>query len=84
MAARSEPEDDEVIHKGVQDTSACSTPKTAGWEPVPCPKARPLSLEMGGGGFTATSSTTSKTLCRSPACCFDFQGVNNRQYADRT
>jgi hypothetical protein len=66
--AQLEPEDEEVIHKGVQDMYLLD-PKTAGWGTCSCPRSSTAISRNGSGrASTATSSTMSKTRCRSPAC----------------
>ena len=80
--AELEPEDDDVIHKAVQDMYLLD-PRTAAC-PISFPKKldRYLSKWVGKGIYNAVFDNVEDSLSLSRLQCFDFQGVNNEQYAD--
>jgi type IV secretion system protein VirB4 len=78
-----EPEDDEVIHKGVQDMYLLD-PENRRLGNLFLPKKldRYLSKWVGAGIYSRIFDNVEDTLSLARLQCFDFQGVNNRQYAD--
>ena len=81
--AQLEPEDDEVIHKGVQDMYLLD-PENRRLGNLFLPKKldRYLSKWVGAGVYSNIFDNVEDTLSLARLQCFDFQGVNNRQYAD--
>jgi len=81
--AQLEPEDDEVIHKGVQDMYLLD-PENRRLGNLFLPKKldRYLSKWVGAGVYSSIFDNVEDTLSLARLQCFDFQGVNNRQYAD--
>ena len=81
--AQLEPEDDEVIHKGVQDMYLLD-PENRRLGNLFLPKKldRYLSKWVGVGVYSNIFDNVEDTLSIARLQCFDFQGVNNRQYAD--
>ncbi len=81
--AELEPEDDDVIHKAVQDIYLLD-PANRRLANLFLPKKldRYLSKWVGKGLYNAVFDNVEDTLSLSRLQCFDFQGVNNEQYAD--
>jgi type IV secretion system protein VirB4 len=81
--AQLEPEDDEVIHKGVQDMYLLD-PENRRLGNLFLPKKldRYLSKWVGAGVYSSIFDNVEDTLSLARLQCFDFQGVNNRQYTD--
>ena len=78
-----EPEDDDVIHKAVQDIYLLD-PENRRLSNLFLPKKldRYLSKWIGNGIYHAIFDNVEDSLSLSHVQCFDFQGVNNEQYAD--
>jgi type IV secretion system protein VirB4 len=78
-----EPEDDDVIHKAVQDMYLLD-PENRRLSNLFLPKKldRYLSKWVGNGIYHAVFDNVEDSLSLSRLQCFDFQGVNNAQYAD--
>ena len=78
-----EPEDDDVIHKAVQDMYLLD-PANRRLSNLYLPKKldRYLSKWVGRGVYSAIFDNVEDSLSLSRLQCFDFQGVNNAQYAD--
>ncbi len=81
--AELEPEDDDVIHKAVQDMYLLD-PTNRRLSNLYLPKKldRYLSKWVGRGVYSAIFDNVEDSLSLSRVQCFDFQGVNNAQYAD--
>jgi type IV secretion system protein VirB4 len=81
--AELEPEDDDVIHKAVQDMYLLD-PENRRLSNLFLPKKldRYLSKWVGKGIYSAIFDNVEDSLSLSRLQCFDFQGVNNEQYAD--
>lgn len=81
--AELEPEDDDVIHKAVQDMYLLD-PANRKLSNLYLPKKldRYLSKWIGKGVYRAIFDNVEDSLSLSRVQCFDFQGVNNSQYAD--
>lgn len=81
--AELEPEDDDVIHKAVQDMYLLDLPNRR-LSNLFLPKKldRYLSKWVGKGIYNAVFDNVEDSLSLSRLQCFDFQGVNNAQYAD--
>lgn len=81
--AELEPEDDDVIHKAVQDMYLLD-PANRRLSNLYLPKKldRYLSKWVGRGVYSAIFDNMEDSLSLSRVQCFDFQGVNNAQYAD--
>jgi type IV secretion system protein VirB4 len=81
--AELEPEDDDVIHKAVQDMYLLD-PCNRRLSNLFLPKKldRYLSKWVGKGIYNAIFDNVEDSLSLSRLQCFDFQGVNNAQYAD--
>jgi type IV secretion system protein VirB4 len=81
--AELEPEDDDVIHKAVQDMYLLD-PQNRRLSNLFLPKKldRYLSKWIGKGIYNAVFDNVEDSLTLSRLQCFDFQGVNNEQYAD--
>jgi len=81
--AQLEPEDDDVIHKAVQDMYLLD-PENRRLSNLFLPKKlnRYLSKWVGNGIYNAIFDNVQYSLSLSRLQCFDFQGVNNEQYAD--
>jgi type IV secretion system protein VirB4 len=81
--AELEPEDDDVIHKAVQDMYLLD-PENRRLSNLFLPKKldRYLSKWVGKGIYHAVFDNVEDSLSLSRLQCFDFQGVNNEQYAD--
>ena len=81
--AELEPEDDDVIHKAVQDMYLLD-PENRRLSNLFLPKKldRYLSKWVGNGIYNAVFDNVEDSLSLSRLQCFDFQGVNNAQYAD--
>jgi len=81
--AELEPEDDDVIHKAVQDMYLLD-PENRRLSNLFLPKKldRYLSKWVGKGIYNAVFDNIEDSLSMSRLQCFDFQGVNNAQYAD--
>lgn len=78
-----EPEDDDVIHKAVQDMYLLD-PSNRRLSNLYLPKKldRYLSKWIGKGVYSAIFDNVEDSLFLSRVQCFDFQGVNNAQYVD--
>ncbi len=78
-----EPEDDDVIHKAVQDMYLLDAANRR-LSNLFLPKKldRYLSKWVGKGIYNAIFDNVEDSLSLSRLQCFDFQGVNNEQYAD--
>jgi type IV secretion system protein VirB4 len=78
-----EPEDDDVIHKAVQDMYLLDR-ENRRLSNLFLPKKldRYLSKWVGDGIYHAIFDNIEDSLSLSRLQCFDFQGVNNEQYAD--
>ncbi len=81
--AELEPEDDDVIHKAVQDMYLLD-PENRRLSNLFLPRKldRYLSKWVGAGIYHAIFDNAEDSLSLSRVQCFDFQGVNNEQYAD--
>ncbi|HEY4381381.1 MAG TPA: type VI secretion protein [Acidobacteriaceae bacterium] len=81
--AELEPEDDDVIHKAVQDMYLLDR-ENRRLSNLFLPKKldRYLSKWIGKGIYNAVFDNVEDSLSLSRLQCFDFQGVNNEQYAD--
>jgi type IV secretion system protein VirB4 len=81
--AELEPEDDDVIHKAVQDMYLLD-PENRCLSNLFLPKKldRYMSKWVGKGIYHAVFDNVEDSLSLSRLQCFDFQGVNNEQYAD--
>ena len=81
--AQPEPEDDDVIHKAVQDMYLLDAANRR-LSNLFLPKKldRYLSKWVGKGIYNAVFDNVEDSLSLSRLQCFDFQGVNNEQYAD--
>jgi type IV secretion system protein VirB4 len=81
--AELEPEDDDVIHKAVQDMYLLDR-ENRRLSNLFLPKKldRYLSKWVGSGIYHAVFDNVEDSLSLSRVQCFDFQGVNNAQYAD--
>ena len=81
--AELEPEDDDVIHKAVLDMYLLD-PENRRLSNLFLPKKldRYLSKWVGKGIYHAVFDNVEDSLSLSRLQCFDFQGVNNEQYAD--
>jgi type IV secretion system protein VirB4 len=81
--AELEPEDDDVIHKAVQDMYLLdSANRRLSNLFLPKKLDRYLSKWVGKGIYNAVFDNIEDSLSLSRLQCFDFQGVNNEQYAD--
>ena len=78
-----EPEDDDVIHKAVQDMYLLDAGNRR-LSNLYLPKKldRYMSKWVGRGVYSAIFDNVEDSLSLSRLQCFDFQGVNNQQYAD--
>ncbi len=81
--AELEPEDDDVIHKAVRDMYLLD-PENRRLSNLFLPKKldRYLSKWVGKGVYSAIFDNVEDSLSLVRLQCFDFQGVNNEQYAD--
>jgi type IV secretion system protein VirB4 len=81
--AELEPEDDDAIHKGVRDMYLLD-PENRRLSNLFLPKKldRYLAKWVGSGVYHAIFDNVDDSLSLSRLQCFDFQGVNNEQYAD--
>ncbi len=81
--AELEPEDDDVIHKAVQYMYLLD-PENRRLSNLFLPRNldRYLSKWVGKGIYNAVFDNVDDSLSLSRLQCFDFQGVNNEQYAD--
>jgi type IV secretion system protein VirB4 len=81
--AELEPEDDDVIHKAVKDMYLLD-PSNRRLANLYLPKKldRYISKWVGRGIYGAIFDNVEDSLSLSRVQCFDFQGVNNSQYAD--
>src|ERR1039457_1559690 len=81
--AELEPEDDNVIHKAVRDMYLLDA-ENRRLSNLFLPKKldRYLSKWVGNGVYHAVFDNVEDSLSLSRLQCFDFQGVNNEQYAD--
>jgi type IV secretion system protein VirB4 len=81
--AELEPEDDDVIHKAVRDMYLLDV-ENRRLSNLFLPKKldRYLSKWIGKGVYSAIFDNIEDSLSLSRLQCFDFQGVNNEQYAD--
>jgi len=81
--AELEPEDDEVIHKAVRDMYLLDA-ENRRLSNLFLPKKldRYLAKWVGKGVYAAIFDNVEDSLSLSRLQCFDFQGVNNEQYAD--
>ena len=81
--AELEPEDDEVIHKAVQYMYLLDL-ENRRLSNLLLPKKldRYLSKWVGNGVYHAIFDNVEDSLSLSRLQCFDFQGINNEQYAD--
>ena len=81
--AELEPEDDDVIHKAVQDMYLLDAANRR-LSNLFLPKKldRYLAKWVGKGIYHAVFDNVEDSLSLSRLQCFDFQGVNNEQYAD--
>jgi type IV secretion system protein VirB4 len=81
--AELEPEDDDVIHKAVRDMYLLDV-ENRRLSNLFLPKKlnRYLSKWVGNGVYHAVFDNVEDSLSLSRLQCFDFQGVNNEQYAD--
>ncbi len=81
--AELEPEDDDVIHKAVQDMYLLDR-ENRRLSNLYLPKKldRYLSKWVRDGVYHAIFDNVEDGLCLSRVQCFDFAGVNNEQYAD--
>lgn len=78
-----EPEDDDVIHKAVQDMYLLDA-ENRRLSNLFLPKKldRYMSKWVGKGVYAAIFDNVEDSLSLSRVQCFDFAGVNNEQYAD--
>jgi type IV secretion system protein VirB4 len=78
-----EPEDDDMIHKAVRDMYLLDR-EDRRLSNLFLPKKldRYLSKWVGKGVYHAIFDNVEDSLSLSRVQCFDFQGVNNEQYAD--
>lgn len=81
--AELEPEDDDVIHKAVQDMYLLD-PSNRRLSNLYLPKKldRHLSKWVGRGVYSAIFDNVEDSLSLARLQCFDFQGLNNQQYGD--
>jgi type IV secretion system protein VirB4 len=81
--AELEPEDDDVIHKAIRDMYLLDA-ENRRLSNLFLPKKldRYLSKWVGNGVYHAVFDNVEDRLSLSRLQCFDFQGVNNEQYAD--
>ena len=81
--AELEPEDDDVIHKAVQDMYLLDQ-ENRRLSNLFLPKKlnRYMSKWVGKGVYNAIFDNVEDSLSLSRVQCFDFAGVNNEQYAD--
>jgi type IV secretion system protein VirB4 len=81
--AELEPEDDDVIHKAVQDMYLLDA-QNRRLSNLFLPKKldRYLSKWVRNGIYNAVFDNVEDSLSLSRVQCFDFQGVNNEQYSD--
>ncbi len=81
--AELEPEDEDVVHKAVQDMYLLD-PENRRLANLFLPKKldRYLSKWVGRGVYSAIFDNVEDSLSLSRVQCFDFAGVNNEQYAD--
>ncbi len=81
--AELQPEDDDVVFKAVQDMYLLDT-ENRRLANIYLPKNldRYLSKWVGKGIYNAVFDNVEDSLSLSRLQCFDFQGVNNKQYAD--
>ena len=81
--AELEPEDDDVIHKAVQDMYLLD-PENRRLSNLFLPKKldRYMSKWVGKGVYNAIFDNVEDSLSLSRVQCFDFAGVNTEQYAD--
>ena len=81
--AELEPEDDDVIHKAVQNMYLLD-PENRRLSNLFLPKKldRYLMKWVGKGIYNAAFDNVEDSLSLSRVQCFDFQGVNNQQYRD--
>jgi type IV secretion system protein VirB4 len=81
--AELEPEDNDVIHKAVQDMYLLDR-QNRRLSNLFLPKKldRYLSKWVGNGVYNAVFDNVEDSLSLGRLQCFDFQGVNNAQYAD--
>ena len=81
--AELEPEDDDVVHKAVQDMYLLDA-ENRRLSNLFLPKKldRYLSKWVGKGVYSAIFDNVEDSLSLSRVQCFDFQGVNNERYAD--
>jgi type IV secretion system protein VirB4 len=81
--AELEPEDDDVIHKAVQGMYLLD-PENRRLSNLFLPKKldRYLTKWVGKGVYHAIFDNVEDSLSLSRLQCFDFQGINNKQYAD--
>ena len=83
MGQKLEPEDDDVIHKAVQDIYFLDAAnRRLSNLFLPRKLDRYLSKWVGSGIYNAVFDNVEDQLSLSRLQCFDFQGVNNEQYAD--
>ena len=81
--AQLEPEDDDVVHKAVQDMYLLDhANRRLSNLFLPKKLDRYLSKWVGKGIYNAVFDNVEDSLSLSRLQCFDFQGVNNEQYAD--
>jgi type IV secretion system protein VirB4 len=82
-SAELEPEDDDVIHKAVQDMYMLDAAnRRLSNLYLPKKLQRYLSKWIGTGIYNAVFDNVEDSLSLSRLQCFDFQGVNNEQYSD--
>ena len=81
--AELEPEDDDVVHKAVQDMYLLDS-ENRRLSNLFLPKKlyRYMSKWVGKGVYSAIFDNVEDSLSLSRVQCFDFAGVNNEQYAD--
>ncbi|HTV06246.1 MAG TPA: hypothetical protein VME86_12830 [Acidobacteriaceae bacterium] len=81
--AELEPEDDDVVHKAVRDIYLLD-PQNRRLSNLFLPKRldRYMAKWVGNGIYSAIFDNIDDSLSLSRLQCFDFQGVNNKQYAD--
>jgi type IV secretion system protein VirB4 len=81
--AELEPEDDDVIHKAVQDMYLLdASNRRLSNLYLPKKLDRYLSKWVGRGVYSAIFDNVEDSLSLSRIQCFDFQGLNNAQYSD--
>ena len=81
--AEMEPEDDDVIHKAVQDMYLLDAANRRLCNLfLPKKLDRYMAKWVGKGIYNAVFDNVEDSLSLSRLQCFDFQGVNNEQYAD--